>query len=177
MFNTMSVTKAAGALIGSLLFLMLALWFGSALYHVGPAGHAAEGEEHPQAYRIPVEDGGAEGGEAAAEEGPDFATLLAAADPAAGERAFGKCRSCHKIDGSDGVGPHLNGIVDRDKGSAAGYSYSPAAQEMAGVWTADNLNSFITNPREYMPGTKMSFAGIRNPEERANLIAYLGTTQ
>lgn len=176
MFNTMTVTKAAGALIGSLLFLLLAAWFASSIYHVGPAGHAAEGEEHPQAYRIAVEDAGEGAGEVAAEEGPDFATLFASADAAAGERAFGKCRSCHKIDGSDGVGPHLNGVVDRDKGSVAGFNYSPAAQEMAGVWTAENLNDFITGPKAYMPGTKMAFAGIKNAQERANLIAYLAST-
>ena len=176
MFNTMTVTKAAGALIGSLLFLMLASWFASSLYHVGPAGHAAEGEEAPQAYRIAVEDAAPAEDGAAAEEGPDFATLLAAADPAKGERAFGKCKSCHKIDGTDGVGPHLNGVVERDKASVAGYSYSPAALDMPGVWTADNLNGFITSPRNYMPGTKMTFAGINNAKERADLIAYLATT-
>lgn len=176
MFNTMTVTKAAGALIGSLLFLLLAAWFASSIYHVGPAGHAAEGEEHPQAYRIAVEDAGADAGGAAAEEGPDFATLYAEADAAAGERAFGKCRSCHKLDGSDGVGPHLNGVVDRDKASVAGFNYSQAAQDMPGVWTPENLNGFITSPRTYMPGTKMTFAGINNPTERANLIAYLATT-
>ena len=176
MFNTMTVTKAAGALIGSLLFLLLAAWFASAVYHVGPPGHAAEGEEAPQAYRIAVEESGDAGGEAAAEEGPDFATLLASADVAAGEKAFGKCKSCHKLDGTDGVGPHLNGVVDRDKGSVAGFNYSPAAQAMEGVWTPENLNGFIADPKGYMPGTKMTFAGIKNPQERANLIAYLATT-
>lgn len=175
MFNTMTVTKAAGALIGSLLFLLLASWFASSLYHVGPPGHVAHGEETPQAYRIPVEEAAGAATEAV-EEGPDFATLLASADAAAGERAFGKCRSCHKLDGSDGVGPHLNGVVDRDKASVAGYSYSPAALDMPGVWTADNLNGFITSPRNYMPGTKMTFAGINNAKERADLIAYLATT-
>ena len=59
MFNTMTVTKAASALIGSLLFLLLASWFASSLYHVGYTGHVAEGEEIPQAYRIAVEDSGA----------------------------------------------------------------------------------------------------------------------
>lgn len=176
MFNTMTVTKAAGALIGSLLFLMLASWFASSLYHVGPAGHAAEGEEAPQAYRIAVEDAAPAEDGAAAEEGPDFATLLAAADPAKGERAFGKCKSCHKIDGTDGVGPHLNGVVDRDKASVAGFNYSQAAMDMPGVWTPENLNGFVTSPREYMPGTKMTFAGIKSAAERADLIAYLATT-
>ncbi|SHM24207.1 cytochrome c [Paracoccus solventivorans] len=177
MFNTMTVTKTAGALIGSLLFLLLASWFASSLYHVGP-GHVAEGEEVPQAYRIAV--AGAEddaGAEEAADEGPDLATLLASADTAAGEKAFGKCRACHKVDGSNGVGPHLDGVVNRDKASVEGFNYSNAALEQEGVWAPENIDAFITNPKAYMPGTKMTFAGIKNPVERANLIAYLETLQ
>lgn len=177
MFNTMTVTKTAGALIGSLLFLLLASWFASSLYHVGP-GHVAEGEEVPQAYRIAV--AGAEddaGDEEAADEGPDLATLLASADTAAGEKAFGKCRACHKVDGSNGVGPHLDGVVNRDKASVEGFNYSNAALEQEGVWAPENIDAFITNPKAYMPGTKMTFAGIKNPVERANLIAYLETLQ
>lgn len=177
MFNTMTVTKTAGALIGSLLFLLLASWFASSLYHVGP-GHVAEGEEVPQAYRIAV--AGAEDeadAEEAADEGPDLATLLASADTAAGEKAFGKCRACHKVDGSNGVGPHLDGVVNRDKASVEGFNYSNAALEQEGVWAPENIDAFITNPKAYMPGTKMTFAGIKNPVERANLIAYLETLQ
>lgn len=177
MFNTMTVTKTAGALIGSLLFLLLASWFASSLYHVGP-GHVAEGEEVPQAYRIAV--AGAEDDadtEEAADEGPDLATLLASADTAAGEKAFGKCRACHKVDGSNGVGPHLDGVVNRDKASVEGFNYSNAALEQEGVWAPENIDAFITNPKAYMPGTKMTFAGIKNPVERANLIAYLETLQ
>ncbi|HMM09575.1 MAG TPA: cytochrome c family protein [Paracoccus solventivorans] len=177
MFNTMTVTKTAGALIGSLLFLLLASWFASSLYHVGP-GHVAEGEEVPQAYRIAV--AGAEddaGAEEATDEGPDLATLLASADTAAGEKAFGKCRACHKVDGSNGVGPHLDGVVNRDKASVEGFNYSNAALEQEGVWAPENIDAFITNPKAYMPGTKMTFAGIKNPVERANLIAYLETLQ
>ena len=177
MFNTMTVTKTAGALIGSLLFLLLASWFASSLYHVGP-GHVTEGEEVPQAYRIAV--AGAEDdadAEEAADEGPDLATLLASADTAAGEKAFGKCRACHKVDGSNGVGPHLDGVVNRDKASVEGFNYSNAALEQEGVWAPENIDAFITNPKAYMPGTKMTFAGIKNPVERANLIAYLETLQ
>ena len=174
MFNTMTVTKMAGALIGSLLFLLLASWFASSLYHVGP-GHVAEGEEVPQAYRIAVADTADTAAENTADTGPDFETLLASADASAGEKAFGKCRACHKLDGSNSVGPHLDGVVNRDKGSVEGFSYSTAAQEMEGVWTPENINAFITNPKDYMPGTKMTFAGIKNPVERANLVAYLET--
>ncbi|MDO5658358.1 MAG: cytochrome c family protein [Paracoccus sp. (in: a-proteobacteria)] len=173
MFNTMTITKAAGAVIGALLFLMLAQWAASGLYHVGPSGHAAEGELN-QAYIIPVESADAAPAE---EEAPvDFAEVMATADAGRGERAFAKCRSCHALDGRDGVGPHLNGVVDRDKASVAGYAYSQAAEDMPGVWTAENLSDFIANPRGYMPGTKMTFAGINSVQERADLIAYLATT-
>ena len=175
MFNTMTVTKAASALIGSLLFLLLASWFASSLYHVGYTGHVAEGEEIPQAYRIAVEDSGAGAEEEAVEEGPDFATLFAAADAGVGERAFGKCKSCHKLDGTDGVGPHLNGVVGRAVASVEGFNYSDAMASHGGEWTPEELNAFVTNPKEHVPGTKMAFAGIRSGEERANLIAYLQT--
>ena len=105
MFNTMTITKAAGALIGSLLFLLLVSWGASGLYHVGPTGHVAEGEEHPQAYSIAVEEAAPAGAEAEAEV-VDINALLASADPAAGEKVFGRCKACHKLDGTNGTGPH-----------------------------------------------------------------------
>jgi cytochrome c len=173
MLDTMKMTKAVGAICGSLLVFMLAGWAAEGLYTVG-GGHHGEGEEHAQAYTI---DTGAE--EAAPEEaaeGPDFATLLASADPAAGEAVFRKCAACHKLDGSDGVGPHLNGVVDRQKGASAGYEYSEALLAVASeTWTPENLNGFLEDPKGYMPGTKMAFAGLPDAEDRANLIAYLAT--
>lgn len=177
MFNTMTVTKAAGALIGSLLFLLLASWFASTLYHVGPAGHAAEGEEIPQAYRIAVEDSGegADGGEAEAEV--DFAALMAAADAAAGEKVFGKCKACHKLDGSNGTGPHLDGVVGRPVASVEGFNYSDGMKAHGGNWDAEALQQFLLDPKGATPGTKMAFAGLKKPEDRANLIAYLQTVQ
>ncbi|MCF3974560.1 c-type cytochrome [Paracoccus salsus] len=177
MFNTMTLTKVAGALIGALLFLMLANWAASGLYSVGPAGHAGEGEEHAQAYTIPVEESG-EGEGGGEEEQIDFAVLMEAADPAAGEKGFGKCKACHKLDGSDGVGPHLNGVVGRAVASVGGYAYSDAMVAHvaeAPDWTPEALQEFLTNPKADVPGTKMSFAGLKKPEDRADLIAYLQT--
>lgn len=173
MFNTMTLTKAAGAFIGALLFLMLANWGASAIYNVGPAGHGGHGEDEiAQAYTIPVPetvDAGADG----EEETVDFEALMASADLAQGEREWAKCRSCHQLNGNDGVGPHLNGVVGRDKASVAGFNYSSAALDMPGEWTHENLFDFIENPRGYMPGTSMSFAGIRDNQARASLIAFL----
>lgn len=178
MFNTMTVTKAAGALIGALLFLLLANWAAGGLYHVGPVGHGGEGEEHAQAYSIEVEE--SDGGEAEEEVQIDFAALMEAADPAAGEKGFGKCKACHKVDGSDGVGPHLNGVVGRAVASVDGFAYSDAmlahATE-ATEWSPEAIQEFLANPKASVPGTKMVFAGLKKPEDRADLIAYLQTQQ
>ena len=169
MFDTMTITKAGGALCGSLLVFMLGGWAADALYTTG-GGHG-DGE-HAQAYVI---DTGAEE-PAGAEEGPDFATLYAAADAGAGEKVFAKCKACHKVDGSDATGPHLNGVVDRAKAASAGFGYSDALKGMADTaWTPENLYAFLENPRGYAPGNKMSFAGLPKSEDRVNLIAYLAT--
>lgn len=174
MFDTMTITKATGAVCGSLLVYLFAAWGADSLYTVG---HKAHGEEEiAQAYTI---DTGAEEASAESEEAaPDFATVFAAADVAAGEKTFAKCKSCHKLDGSDGVGPHLNGIVGKNKGISEGYAYSDALAALtAEVWSPENLDGFLENPKGYMPGTKMAFAGLPKIEERANLIAYLATVQ
>lgn len=174
MFNTMTITKAAGALIGSLLFLLLVSWGASGLYHVGPTGHVAEGEEHPQAYSIAVEEAAPAGAEAEAEV-VDINALLASADPAAGEKVFGRCKACHKLDGTNGTGPHLDGVVNRAMASTD-FNYSDAMVAHAAeapTWTPEALQEFLANPKGVVPGTKMTFAGLPKPQERANLIAYL----
>lgn len=175
MFDTMTVTKAAGSLIGALLLVLLLNWAASGIYHVGPSGHAAEGEEHAQAYTIPVAEAGGEAKGEAAEEGPDFATLLASADPAKGEKVFSKCKACHKVDGTNGTGPHLNGVVGRPVASVEGFAYSDAMKAHGGEWTPDRLQEFLTSPKNVVKGTKMTFAGLPKAEDRANLIAYLQT--
>ena len=174
MFDTMTITKAAGALIGSLLFLLLMTWAASGIYHIGTSGGHGEGEEHAQAYTIAVEEAG--GGEAAAaEEGPDFATVMASADAAAGEKVFGKCKACHKVDGTNGTGPHLNGVVGRARGSVEGFAYSDGMASVHDAWTPELIEVFLTNPKADVKGTKMGFAGLPKIEDRANVIAYLAT--
>lgn len=174
MFDTMTMTKAVGAVCGSLLVLMLVNWAGDGLYTVGAKGHGgdhAEGEL-TQAYIIDT------GEEAAPAEGEaevvDVAALMAVADPAAGEAVFKKCGSCHKLDGSDGVGPHLNGIVGRNHAASPGYAYSEAMAALsAEPWTPEALYAFLENPKKAIPGTKMAFAGLPKSEDRANVIAYM----
>lgn len=172
MFDTMTMTKAVGAVCGSLLVLMLVGWASDSLYTVG--GDHAEGAEGElaQAYTIDT------GEEAAPAEGEgetiDVAALLAAGDAAAGEAVFKKCGSCHKLDGSDGVGPHLNGVVGRNHGSVSGFAYSEAMAALsAEPWTPEALFAFLENPKQAIPGTKMAFAGLPKPEDRANVIAYM----
>lgn len=177
MFDTMTMTKAVGAVCGSLLVLMLVDWAGNSLYTVGAGEHGEHAEgELKQAYTIDT------GEEAAPAEGDggaatvDVAALLAAGDPAAGEAVFKKCGSCHKIDGTNAVGPHLNGVVGRNHAAVPDFAYSEANLAMASeVWTPEAIFEFLENPKKYMPGTKMSFAGLPKPEDRANVVAYLST--
>lgn len=168
MFDTMTLTKAGGALCGALLIFLLANWGAETLYTTGGAGH---GEEAAQAYTIATAEG--EGEAAPAAEGPAFADVLASADAAAGEKVFGKCKACHKVDGTNATGPHLDGIVNRDIGSVDGFGYSATLAGLDGAWTPEALSGFLENPKGYAAGTKMSFAGLPKIEDRANVIAYL----
>jgi cytochrome c len=169
MFDTMTLTKVTGAVCGSLLVYLFASWASDALYATAPATHGDE--EVAQAYTI--DTGVAETTEAVA-EGPAFAEVFAAADAAAGEKVFGKCKACHKLDGADGTGPHLNGVVNRGMASVGGFGYSDGLVAMAAnTWLPENLDAFLTNPKGYVAGTKMSFAGLPKVEDRANLIKYL----
>lgn len=171
MLDTMTMTKVVGASCGALLVYLLGGWVGESLYHTG-GGH---GDHHEQAYSI---DTGADDSNGAAEEEQvDFGALLASADAAKGERVFGKCKACHKLDGTDGTGPHLNGVVDRGIASVGGFAYSDVLAGKSGdAWSAENLNAFLESPRGWAPGTKMSFAGLKKIDDRANLVAYLQST-
>jgi cytochrome c len=117
-------------------------------------------------------------GGAAAELPPDWGTVLPTADLAAGEAAFARCQACHNAQagGADGIGPNLFGVVGGPVMHRAGFAYSDAMAQHkaeAPTWTYDQLNAFITAPQRHVPGTKMSFAGIRDTATRINLIAWL----
>ena len=86
---------------------------------------------------------------------------------------FGKCKACHKIDGSNGTGPHLDGVVGRAVAGVEGFGYSDGMVAHGGNWEPAVLDAFLANPKQAVPGTKMSFAGLPKPEDRVNLIAYL----
>ncbi len=166
MLDTMTFTKVLGGFCGAFLIFLLGKWVAEEVYAMG-GGH---GDEHAQGYVIEVADAG---GAAEEEEGPDFATLLASADAGKGERVFKKCAACHKVDGEDATGPHLNGVIDRAIGSVAGFNYSGALSAVGDVWSPENLNAFLENPKGTAPGTSMGFAGLRKVEDRADLVAYL----
>ena len=106
--------------------------------------------------------------------GPSLNTLLASADLEKGAKVFGKCKACHKLeDGANATGPYLFGIVNRPVDAAPGFSYSGAFAAVADVWSPEHLDGFLKDPKGFAPGTKMSFAGLKKPEDRANVIAYL----
>ncbi len=109
---------------------------------------------------------------------PDWGTVLPAADLAAGEAAFARCQACHTVNagGADGIGPNLFGVVGGPVMHRPGFAYSDAMtahKAEAPTWGLDELDQFITAPARYVPGTKMSFAGIRDTATRVNLIAWL----
>ena len=89
---------------------------------------------------------------------------------------FRACQACHSLEaGKNGTGPYLHGVVGRPVESATGYEYDGTLIAVNDVWTPEEINAFITNPKEYAPGTKMAYAGMRDPVDRANLIAFLAT--
>ena len=177
MFDTMTLTKIVGGFCGALLVFLLGGWLAQVVYGTGETAHA-EGEEVHQAYIIPVEGGDGEAApEVSAEERlAEFQTAFASADPAAGEGEFRPCSACHSLNaGENKTGPYLAGVVGRPVDTAEGYDYSGALEEVVDVWDPEHLNFFIEDPQGYAPGTKMNFRGIKDVQDRANLIAYLQT--
>jgi cytochrome c len=103
--------------------------------------------------------------------------LLASASAEKGMATAKQCQACHTFEkgGPNRVGPNLYGIVDRPRASKPGFNYSAAIKAKGGKWSYDELNHFLTNPRSYIPGTNMTFAGLPRDGQRADVIAYLRT--
>ena len=172
MLDTMTITKAAGGVLATFLVFLLGKWVAEELYHVG-GGH---GDHHAQAYVIDTGDDA--GGEEEEVIEVAFADVYAAASASDGEKLWRACRSCHALEaGKNGTGPYLHGVVGRAKAAVDGFGYSEILTTMGGDWTPENLEAFLAAPKDYAPGTKMSYNGMKDVEDRANLIAYLATFQ
>ena len=98
-----------------------------------------------------------------------------AQDAAAGKAVFGQCAACHSLDGKNGVGPSLKGIVGRTAGSAPGFHYSHAMAKVGKPWDAASLAAFVESPQNAVPGNVMPFSGVPDAKQRADLLAYLQT--
>jgi len=156
-------TIAGWALAGGILALGLSIASGM-YFH----------SEHPEKPGYPVE-GVEEAGGAAAAEVP-IATLLATADPAHGAEVFKKCASCHTVaqGGPNGIGPNLWGTMGEEIGKGkGGFAFSAALSGHGGKWDFESMNAWLTKPSKFAPGTLMTFPGLPNPQDRADLIVYL----
>ena len=163
--DSFKINMYVGTLIGALLVFLLLGFFSDLIF-------VARGHDEHAALAFAVEIEEAEGGHG--EAAIDWAALVAAADMARGQKLFGKCKACHKVeDGVNGVGPSLWGVVDRDIASVAAYAYSDTLTGLDGNWNLDTLQAFLEAPKKYAPGTKMSFGGMKKPEDRVNVIVYL----
>lgn len=170
--DSFELNKIIGAILGTLLFVMGVGFLAESIYHPTASGAG---------YNLP-EPEGSEHGEGGGEEIPviSIGTLLASADATQGAEQAKKCGACHDLSEANAnkTGPGLYDVVERVIGSHPGYAYSPVMlehQAAGDTWTYDHLNQFLISPKAHMPGTKMTFAGVKNDSERANIIAFLST--
>jgi cytochrome c len=172
--QTTNGNKYAMAALGSLTFVLLTSFAGELLF--------AEKKAAKAGYELPMPEGTAVAAAASAPAAEPIAVRLAAADKAKGENGFKACVACH-VNSKDGSsagkqGPTMWNIVERAKGTISGFAYSNALAAQGGKgekWSFESLDKFLESPKGYVPGTKMSFAGIGNPKARADLIAYLAS--
>ena len=130
--------------------------------------------ERPEKMGYPIE-GVEEEGEDGEEAEQPIAFYLATADAAKGEQSFKKCVACHNVQpgGANALGPNLHAIMGAPLAAKAGFAYSDALKSKGGTWTWDAMSDWLKSPKGFAPGTKMTFAGISDPQERANLLAWL----
>lgn len=174
--NGLEFNKIAAAVLLAGIIAMVSGVVSEGLYSGGEGEH---GGEVKRGYSIAGVENAEPTGTRAVEEKPvDITPFMAKADIKSGEALIKKCTSCHTFDkgGKNGVGPNQWGLVGNHFAHKDGYTYSAALMAMKDKkWTVQELSDFLANPKKAIPGNKMSFAGIANPQDRANLIAYLST--
>ncbi len=167
--NSFELNKVLGAILATCLIVLSLNIGASAIF--SPEKPAKPG------YNIAVKES-AGGGEAAASKEPaqPIETLMASASAEKGAATAKQCQACHTFEkgGPNRVGPNLWGVVGDERGKGrGGFNFSAAMKSKGGNWTFDELNKFLANPRGYVPGTNMTFAGISRDSQRADLIAYM----
>lgn len=131
--------------------------------------------ERPETMGYPIEGVEVEGEGGEAEQPIEF--YLASADAAKGADVFKKCQACHTVDqgAPNGLGPNLWATIGKPHAHVPGFAYSDALKSVPGVWDWTSMSEWLANPKKYAPGTKMTFAGLSNPQDRANVIAFLNS--
>ncbi len=163
------INKILGAVLATCLFTLSLNIIAGGIF--APHAPAKPG------YEIAVPDAPAGGAQAAIPPAEPIANRLANADPKKGELAAKKCLACHSFEkgGANKVGPNLYGVVGGPRAHAQGFSYSGGMKQAGGQWDFENLDKFLANPKAEVKNTSMTFVGIRRPEERADVIAYLNS--